>query len=158
MAKAGRVVKAILLDIMALGSEADLPAPEVDDAIFAMNNFMTALDADGVNLGYTVVDSVTDTITIPDGALMGLVKNVAVIMGPQFGAIIPPELFAQARKYLKTMTNLGLNLQPMQFPDTLPIGSGNEYDDFNLQHFYPGLDDTILTETNNNILVEDATP
>ena len=158
MATVGQAVRAILQEIVTLGAESDFEASEVDDTIFAMNNFMTELDANGANLGYTVVDSVSDTITIPDGAIMGLIKNVALLMAPQFDAIATGLLISQARKSLKTMTNLGLNLQPAQFPCTLPVGSGNETNDFNFEHFYPCPDVTILTETNNNILVEDATP
>ena len=158
MAKAGQAVRAILQEILVQESEADLEASEVADTIFAMNNFMTELDANGVKLGYTIINSLDDTLTIAAGAINGLIKNVAMQIAPQFDAIVTPALLAQARKGLKVMTNIGVTLQPAEFPDTLPIGSGNEHDDFNFNHFYPGLDDTILTEGNNNILLEDETP
>jgi len=152
-------VRAILQEILVQATEADLEASEVEDTIFYMNNFMTELDANGVNLGYTVVTSVADTITIPAGALNGMIKNVAVQVAPQFDeAIVSTDLIRQARNSLKIMNVLGLNLQPAQFPGTLPIGSGNEHNDFNEQHFYPEPDNTILTEGNDNILVESDTP
>lgn len=154
MAKAAQVIRAILQEILVQASEQDLDSAETNDTIFAMNNFMFELDANGVKLGYTEVTSVTDTITIPGGAVNGLIKNVAMQIAPQFDRPISMTLVEQARKGLKVMSDLGINLGAMQFPDTLPIGSGNEFDDFNFNHFYPGLDDSILDESNNNILLE----
>ena len=151
-------MRAILQEILVQATEADLEPSETEDTIFFMNNFMTELDANGVNLGYTIVTSLSDTITIPAGAINGMIKNVAIQIAPQFDALVTPALIAAARRGLKVMTTLGLNLQPAQFPCTLPIGSGNEHDDFNENHFYPCPDETILTEGNDNILLEDSNP
>lgn len=158
MTTAAQVVKAILQEIVVQGAEANFEASEVQDTIFGMNNYMTELDANGVSLGYTVVSDLGDTITIAAGAINGLIKNMALQMSPQFEVSPTALLIEQARKGLKVMTNIGLNLQPAQFPCTLPIGSGNEYDDFNFEHFYPCPDVTILTEGNDNILLESETP
>ena len=80
---------------------------------------------------------------------------MALQVAIQFDFPAPQALFAQARQGLKAMTNLGINLVPMQFPNTLPVGSGNERGDFNDQHFFNGVDeDTILTEGGGNILLE----
>ena len=155
MATAGQVVRAILQEIVVQAAEQPLTASETSDTIFAMNTFMTELDANGVKLGYTIIESSADTITIPAGAINGLIKNVALQVAPQFDVNAPQALLAQARKGLKVMTNLGINLVPMQFPNTLPVGSGNERGDFNDQHFFNGVDeDTILTEGGGNILLE----
>lgn len=155
MATAAQVVRAILQEILVQAAEQPLEPSETNDTIFAMNNFMTELDANGVKLGYTIVDNLGDLITIPAGALNGLIKNVALQIAPQFDATITQSLLSQARKGLKVMTNLGITLQPMQFPNTLPIGSGNEFDDFTNQHFFNGVDeDAILDESGNNILLE----
>lgn len=154
MATAAQVVRAILQKILVQEAEADLEPDEAADTVFAMNNYMTELDANGVQLGYTVITNLSQPITIPDGAINGLINNVAILVAPDFDGTITQAIISQARKGLKVMTNLGLNLQPAEFPDTLPIGSGNEFDDFNFEHFYPSPDETILTETNNNILLE----
>ncbi len=154
MATAAQVVRAILQEILVQATESDLESSEVQDTIFAMNNFMAELDSNGVSLGYTIVSNLGDTITIAGGAINGLIKNVAMQIAPQFDVPITADLAAQARKGLTVMTNLGITLQPAQFPCTLPIGSGNEFDDFNFEHFFPCPDETILTETNNNILLE----
>ena len=75
MATAAQVVKAALQRILVQGDEADLEASEYQDSIFAMNNYMLDLDASGITLGYTEVSNLGDEITIPTGALRGLIAN-----------------------------------------------------------------------------------
>jgi len=153
------MVRAILQEIVVQGTEADLESSEVEDTIFFMNNYMTQLDADGAKLGYTIVSSTSQEITVPAGAINGMIKNIALQIAPQFDvSVVSSDLIRQARDSLKTLFRLGVSLQPMVFPSTLPIGSGNEHDDNNDQHFYPGPDEnTILTEQQNNILIESET-
>jgi len=62
-------------------------------------------------------------------------------------------LAISARDGLNAMRNLSVFIQPTQFPCTLPIGSGNEYDDS--YRFYPCVEDELLTETGGSILLED---
>ena len=155
--KAGDVITDALGELVVGAAEADLEASETQLAIRYMNRFMFQLDANGVSLGYTEVSSTSDTLTIPNGAIMGLVKNLAILLAPQFDAIITPELAMDAREGLKTMRRLGTSIIASRMPCTLPVGSGNEVDGLNNDfHFYPCSDDEILTETNRNILLEAA--
>lgn len=156
MTTAAQVVKAILQELVVQASEADLEPAEIQDTIFGMNNYMTALDANGTSLGYTVVDSLSDVITIPAGAIQGLISNVAIMMAPQFDAIVTPALMEKARMGLSAMRKLSFTRVATQPPCTLPVGSGNEWGGgYDTDRFYPCADDAILTETNRNILLED---
>ena len=159
MAKAATVTKAILAEILVRQSEAPLEPDEFQDTIFAMNNYMTALAATGVNLGYTVVSDLGDDITIAAGAMQGLVANVAIAVAPQFGMTATPELAEKARMGLLAMRKLGITREPTRHPSTLPIGSGNEHDFHHNHHhhFYPGLDEDIVSETGNSIGLESNT-
>jgi len=157
MTTAAQVTKAILQEILVRSVEAPLEADEIQDTIFAMNNYMTALDAEGVSLGYTIVADLGDDITIPAGALQGLISNVAIMVAPQFGATVDQALIAKAKVGLSAMRKLGVTLEPMVFPSTLPVGSGNEFRHGNNDHFYPGSDAEILTETGNGIGLESGT-
>jgi hypothetical protein len=69
MATVEQIAKASLQRIVVQGSESSLNPDDYQDYIFALNNYMTALDADGIALGYTLVDSISDQVTIPVGAL-----------------------------------------------------------------------------------------
>ena len=159
MATAAQVIKAIMQQILVQASEAPIEADEANDVIFAMNNYMLDLDANGITLGYTVVDNTGDTITIPTGALRGLIANVAIEIAPQFDAPITPALSAAATAGLKTMEKLGVTMGATEYPSTLPRGSGNEgYNGGGWQsHYYPDLEAQILAETTGAIGLETST-
>ena len=158
MATAAQVTKAILQEILVRSVEAPLEPDELQDTIFAMNNYMTALDADGVHLGYTVVSSLGDEVTVPAGALQGLIANVAIDVAPQFGATVSQALVLKAKKGMSAMRKLGITIGTMSYPDSLPVGSGNEGDWYNNHdHFYTGADSATLTETGNNVGLETNT-
>ena len=158
MATAAQVTKAILQSILVRGVESPLEADEIQDAIFGLNNYMTMLDADGIHLGYTIVSDLGDEITIPNGALQGVIANAAIFMAPQFtNTQISPALALMAKTGLSAMRKLGVTVGPMLLPDTLPIGSGNEWDWGQDNHFYDGVSDDILTETGNGIQLETNT-
>ena len=69
MATVAQVAKASLQAILVQASEAPLEADEYQDFIFAMNNYMASLAAKGVNLGYTNVSTLADSVTVPPGAI-----------------------------------------------------------------------------------------
>ena len=156
MATAAQVIKAALQRILVQGSEADLEPDEFQDAIFSMNNYMLDLDAQGVALGYTVVENLGDDITIPTGALRGLIANLAVEISPDYNGTVSAALASTALKGESTMRLLGQHIPTMRFPGTLPIGSGNEGGQVGYfrQHFYSDLEAEILAETTGAISLE----
>ena len=149
---AGTVAKDILLELVVLGAEATLEADEIESTIRYMNRYMTMIEADGISLGY-----LSDPITVADGAIMGMIKNVALMLAPQYGAIASQELILGARNGMSAMENLAVEVAASSLPCTLPIGSGNEWSGFNTQRFYPCADDAVLTEQSQGILLEDDT-
>ncbi len=153
---AGTVAKDILLELVVLGAEAELEAAEFQSTLRYMNRYMAMLDAKGISLGYTKVDSLSDPITIADGAIIGLIKNTALMLCTQYGVVATVELIQGAKEGLDAMRDLGVELEPTPYPSTLPIGSGNEWDGNECSHFYPGDDETesIITENDQNILIE----
>ncbi len=147
MATASQVVKASLQRILVQASDAPIEADEAQDFIFAMNNFMLDLDASGISLGYTEVSSLGDEITIPTGALRGLIANMAIEVAPDYGGEISQGLQVAALEGMKTMRRLGRFIVSSTLPSTLPIGSGNEWGAGRRSHFYPDQEAHILAET-----------
>ena len=78
METAESIVNDALQEILVQASEAPIQTVDFNTAVRYMNRFMFALDAKGISLGYTKVSKASDLITIPDGALEGLVFNLAV--------------------------------------------------------------------------------
>ena len=157
MATVAQVIKASLQRILVQEDEAPIEASEAQDFIFAMNNYMLALDAEGITLGYTEVSGLGDVITIPTGALRGVIANMAIEVAPDFNGQITSGLAIAAKDGMQAMRNLGQTMGATQFPSTLPIGSGNEGAGVFTDHFYPDLEATILAETTGSIGLETST-
>jgi len=139
MATVAQVAKASLQRILVQASESSLEPDEYQDFIFAMNNYMSQLDAQGVSLGYTEVENLSDEVTIPAGALRGLIANMA-------------------QQGLQTMKLLGQRIGKTALPSTLPIGSGNEDQQWGISGaFYPETEQDILAETTGAIGLENNT-
>ena len=168
--KAAEVVQDILQELVVQAAEQPITADESQTTIRYMNRYMTQLAALGTSLGYTKVDNLGDDVTIPDGAIMGMIKNVALYIANQYDVPVSQTLLTQAEEGLRAMRKLASTLQPTLLPCTLPIGSGNEpagkggsSGDANSGngfggHFYPCEADQILAENNQNILIEEGTP
>ena len=158
MATAATLVKQILSEIVTRGSEAPIEPDEAQDTLFGMNTYMAAQAANGINLGYTQVTNLGEKITVPDGALMGMIANIAIMMAPTFDAEISASLVAKAKIGLQAMRKLGVSIGPMSFPDTLPRGSGNEGNNtFDNDRFYHNDEPSILTEGGGSIGLETNT-
>ena len=158
MATVAQIAKASLQRILVQASEADLEPDEYQDFIFALNNFMLALDADGISLGFTEVSSLGDEVTVPLGALRGIIANMAIEVAPDYGGEISQGLLVAASDGMRTMRKLGQRIAATQYPSTLPIGSGNEGSyTGRVSSFYSDMQKSILAETTGAIGLESGT-
>ena len=158
MATVAQVARSSLQRILVQASEAELEPDEYQDFIFAMNNFMLSLDADGVTLGYTEVANLGDEVTIPTGALRGLIANMAIEVAPDYNGTISQGLIVAATEGMKVMRKIGQRIPTSFMPSTLSVGSGNESDDQGLtSNFYPNRQAEILAETTGAIGLEQNT-
>jgi len=158
--KAGDIIKDALGEITVLGAEAPVEAVDAQLAIRYLNRMMAAFDAEGIDLGYTDVLNFASDITVPAGAIKGMVTNLAVELWDQFseGQPIPQTIVAKAIAGKRAMRAIAVHIGQTEYPSTLPIGSGNEGGNtFNTNHFYDDLESTILAETNGSIGLEDST-
>lgn len=149
------VITDALGEILVSSAEQSIESFEMSQGIRYLNRMMLAFDAQGIALGYTVVSTPSDTITVAPGAIEGIVFNLAIRLAKSFGMQVTPELFTDAKSGLDAMRRLGVRIEPSQLGGTLPIGSGNE-DDFTDAKFYPEVQPDVLTEDNGNILLENG--
>lgn len=145
-----QVIRPALQELMAQGSETPLEADEYRDCILKLNMWMADLEARGVDLGYTPVDSLSDIVTVPDGAIFGIVSNLAILMAPQFGAMPSNELYRSAKRGMNTIYKLGQVIIDTEYPETLPRGSGNNPSPFWGDNFYHWNDGTVGDADANN--------
>ena len=156
MATVAQVAKASLQLILVQGSEAPFEADEYQDYIFALNNYMTQLDADGIQLGYTLVSDLGDEVTVPAGAIRGIIANMAIEVAPMYGGMVSEGLALAAKQGMDTMRKIGQSMGETFYPSTLPVGSGN-YGGWAGIEYYPGPDAEILAESTGSIALESET-
>jgi hypothetical protein len=146
-------------DIVTQGEADTIDSNMARTGIRAMNRLMSTLDATGIALGYTKVDSLNDPITIADGAIDPIIALLAYRLWPKYRTPEPGQLIASnAREALKVLAKIAVTVSPTRFPSTLPRGTGNTdrtVDTFD--NFYPELESTILSESNGSISLEDNT-
>lgn len=151
------VVRDSLQEIIVQAEEQPIEAVNMQMAIRYLNRMMAEFEAQGIALGYTIVDNAGDIVTVPMGAIGGIVTNLAVRLAGMFDFQVSGSLVQAASNGLKAMRMLGVEIEPTAFGGTLPVGSGNESDGYDNEKFYPDIDSTILTEDNGNILLESGT-
>jgi hypothetical protein len=153
------IIKDALVEIVVLGGEASLGPSEAQTAIRYLNRMMAALDAKGIDLGYTTVTNLASPITTAEGTHEGMVMGLAERMWTQFsdGQPVPFELTQKAKDGIDTMRVLAVTIGAAEFPSTLPIGSGNEGCNHGHHKFYPDLQDNILAESTGSIGLEEDT-
>lgn len=156
---AGTVIKDALFEITVQGVEAPIEPSEAQGAVRYLNRMMASLDARGIDLGFTDVTNLASPITVPLGAVEGMIFLLATRLWTQYsdGSPIPSDLVQKANEGIKAMLALAVRVGPTQFPSTLPIGSGNEQSAHRDSHFYPDLQDEILAETTGSIGLETDT-
>lgn len=71
-----------------------------------LNQMMALWEAEGRNIGYIPVGTVTDVLTVPDAAVLGIVNNLAIHMAPSLGATVPVEIVALAQMGLAVIDKI----------------------------------------------------
>ena len=157
MEKVSTIINDALQELLIQASEAPIEAAEAQTAIRYLNRLMARLDAQGISLGYTIVSNLGDYVTVPYGAIDGIVKNLAISLAKQYGVIVTADLALEAKDALDAMRMLSVYVAPSSYGDTLPIGSGNEGDQLYESHFYPADATLIANETGGTIATETDT-
>ena len=154
MATVKEVGDAALKRILVQGAGAELEPEEYKDFIFALNNLMFALDADSISLGYSRVYNLGDEVTVPTGALRGIIANVAIEVAPEYGGKVSPALVAAASAGMDTIRKLGQRIPTSKFPGNLPRGRAQGSSGLDPWGYYPDLEAEILAETTGAIGLE----
>lgn len=155
--KAGEIITDAMEEIVVQADEAPIEPSEGRAALRLMNDMMLSYAARGVELGYTVVNSTGDVITVPLGAIRWMKLQLAIELAPKYSAAVTETMMVKVRDAYKGVLNLVIDNADMEYPSTLPVGSGNDYPDVSDTHFYPDKNDTILTETGGSIALEEDT-
>ena len=132
------LVSDILQELLINSAEQSIPAVDFQAGVRYLNRWMSSQDADGIKLGYTEVTNPTDVITVPAGAINGIIYNVALQLATTYDVVVTPELAVKAKTGLNIMIKLGSPIQGTKYTSNTPRGSGNYNDTFTDFNFYDG--------------------
>lgn len=129
---ASQIIADALLAICVIRDGETPSAAMQSQAIRRLNQMMALWEAEGKNLGYIPVGTVTDVLTVPDAAILGIVNNLAIHMAPSFGATVPVEIAALAMMGLATIDKItakevimDMDLQlPADWPGAFNVNTG----------------------------------
>ena len=128
MATAADIIRGALRKIQTLGSESPIEPDEITDGLEDLNDWASALEASKLQLGFSPVANPADTVNIPSQCVGMYKNNLAMYIAGEYGAPITQTLAQAARDSMNQALISFAPVIEVEFPDTLPIGSGNECD------------------------------
>lgn len=118
-------------------SESAIEAPEAEDGLVALNDMMNEWNVDGINVGYETLDNIDDQLHVSLGSIGAIKANLAVYIAAEYGRTVSTTLDKRANRSKKSL-RATIKINSSEFPDTLPIGSGNEDNNFVADGDTPG--------------------
>ena len=132
------LVSDILQELLVNSAEQDIPAVDFLTGVRFLNRWMAQQDADGIKLGYTEVSGPEDAITVPAGAINGIIYNVSLQLSTTYDVVVTPELAMKAKDSLNVMIKLGSPIQGSKYTSNTPRGTGNYTSTYSDFKFYDG--------------------
>lgn len=109
-------------------SESALEPEEIQDGFDLLNDMLSAWEPVH-QLGFSPLDGVADNVRIPRFANAAVIDSLAIMLTVEYGKPLPPVLAASAKITYSLMLTATTTLDNVDYPSTLPIGSGNECND-----------------------------
>ena len=103
---ASQVIKDSYVSINVLREDQTPTAEQSAQAIRRLNQMMAVWEANGRHLGYIPIGTVTDVLTVPDAAIMGIWGSLAILLAPLFGASVSPELLEMTQRGLDVIDKI----------------------------------------------------
>ncbi len=134
--------RAYALNKIRASSTAISPA-QLESGLDLLNDMLSLWEQSGIRLGFTRIKDATDPLRVPEYSLGAIKSSLAVFTAAEFGIPISESLSTMAvvmkGELLRALPN---NLE-VNFPSTLPTGSGNECEaDFFDDRFFPADEQT----------------
>ena len=119
-------------------AEIPLTNDELQSGIRRCNDMLTEWDNIGIVTGYIEVINGDDTVNLPRYSMSAIKYNLAVRLSPSYQKVVSPALAAAASSSIDVLMASSTDLSNVAYPDTLPLGSGNDCGDFyNDSRFFP---------------------
>jgi len=119
-------------------AEIEITNDELQSGIRRANDLGASWDAIGYIVGYNPVFNGDDTLELEPAAISAFKYNLATRLAPSYQKQVTIELATIAANTFEILINQNIFIGEVEFPDTLPLGSGNQCanNDTN-QRFFP---------------------
>lgn len=94
-------------------------AEQVTGAIDALNDMMQRWEANGLALGWSAVEAPTDVLPVPLEAEEAVAFNLAIVLRPEYGVAIDPDVYQRAEDGLNALRRDVLVANPLQMRSRL---------------------------------------
>ena len=125
MATARDVVDGALELLGVKAAESAVTAAEAINGLSGLNDMLNEWNLEGLQIGLETIDDLDEELFVDDGAVGPLKANLAIYIAPGYDRTVTPEL-AQRAKRGKSTLRANVFECPVEYPSTLPVGSGNE--------------------------------
>ena len=119
-------------------SETPIEPSEMQDGLDALNDMLISWEMSGIVLGFSPVADAGDEVRVPRFAHAAIKAELAVLMGPEYSKPPSQVLLLEASTRKDELLTAVIRIGDVAFPSTLPIGSGNQCEDYYHDHrFFP---------------------
>ena len=119
-------------------AEVPLTNDELQSGIRRCNDMLLEWDDIGIIVGYSEVLNGDDTVNVERNAVAAVKYNLAIRLAPSYQKLVGAALADLASGTIEVLMASSTDLSNIAYPDTLPLGSGNQCanNDTN-QRFFP---------------------
>jgi hypothetical protein len=125
MTTARKIVERAFSKINVRAAETPLTAAEISDGLDVLNDLLEAWDASGILKGVESVQDADKDLMEPRASTWALKSNVAILLAGEYGIEVTPAIANDAVDSVNQWISGSINLQNLEYPSTLPIGTGN---------------------------------
>jgi len=126
MTTAVQIINGAAEEIGVKTAETALEAEDYQMILDRLNDLGLEWADSGLTPAFIEVSNSTDTVNIDGNARAAFKYALAIRIAPTFQAIVTPALAANADSTLQRLQASSVFIGEVAYPDSLPIGSGNE--------------------------------
>ncbi len=120
------VVEDAMEDITVKKAEVALTGDELQSGIRRANDMLVQWNELGIIVGYNPVLNGDDVLELEPVAIAAVKAKLAIKLAPSFSKPITSVLAENAREAMEMLEISNSHIGEIAYPDTLPIGSGNQ--------------------------------
>lgn len=120
------VVEDAMEDITVKKAEISLTDDELQSGIRRCNDMLAQWDELGIIVGYNPVTNGDDVLELGPAAIAAVKTKLAIKLAPSYSKVVTPALVENAREAMEMLEAANSHIGEIAYPDTLPLGSGNQ--------------------------------